>query len=39
MLSKFESCLGTSPPIMTPAEDDGEIDDALDDGLVEILSK
>ena len=39
MLSKFESCLGTSPPITTPADDDGDIDDALDDGLVEILSK
>ena len=39
IFSKFESCLGTSPPIATPADEDGETDDALEEGLVEILSK
>ena len=39
MLSKFDSCLGISPPITIPADEDGETEDALDDGLVEMLSK
>jgi hypothetical protein len=39
IFSKFDSCLGTSPPITSPADEDGETDDALEEGLVEILSK
>jgi hypothetical protein len=39
MLSKFDSCLGISPPMTIPADDDGETEDALEDGLVEMLSK
>lgn len=39
MLNKFDSCLGISPPMIIPADDDGETDDALEDGLVEMVSK
>ena len=39
MLSKFDSCLGISPPMTIPADDDGETEDALEDDLVEMLSK
>jgi hypothetical protein len=39
-LSKFDSFLCASPPKMIPpATDEGEIEEALDDGLVDILSK
>ena len=39
ILNKFDSYLRISPPMTIPADDDGETDDAFEDGLVEMLSK